>query len=295
MSLFGPYLGLEARLYYVSEVTYGVTPTNPVMKGYGLIESVDPEIDPGLIQIMAIGKHGPTHIKAGLRQPMLKANFGIPFEAPYDLITGGPSIASKTIEVIYEPHDRVGGIIDLLYTGCKVQKSTVECHVEDFIKGSIEFWAQNLAVGTSKISGATYPDNQYYRAPILFHQSFVDKGDAGGGNYVNIERVTDWKYECNNNLKRVPVIRSTSGNLLKYLMDRQFTLSGELTLEFESKDEFDQLLADAEFSLRFGFAQASGQNVVLKYCKWDYVSAPVKAEDLISCTARFVGQEATAA
>ena len=59
-----------------------------------------------------------------------------------------------------------------------------------------------------------------------------------------IRRVTDWKFSVENHLKEVPVIGSTT-YLLKYLQARQRELSGELTFEFESKAEFDDVINDA--------------------------------------------------
>ncbi len=102
-------------------------------------------------------------------------------------------------------------VISLLYTGCKFQKLTVECSIEDVVKANAELLAQNLTTGTAKISGATYAD---YAGAVPFYESYIKKDTA------TLDRVTDWKFTVENNLKQVPVIRATNGNILKYLPHR---------------------------------------------------------------------------
>lgn len=89
MSLFGPYVGHEAKLYSVKETEYGVTPESPTMKGVNLAENFDPSADAGLLKLFGCGKHGLAMIKRGLLQPTLKVNFGLPKDAVGDLLIGG--------------------------------------------------------------------------------------------------------------------------------------------------------------------------------------------------------------
>ena len=87
----------------------------------------------------------------------------------------------------------------------------------------------------------------------------------------------------------MPVIRSTSGHLLKYLPARHRNLSGELTFEFEDKAEFEDIINDAEFSLKFGLGGSN--SALFKYCKWEDASTPTKIEDLVSLKAKFVARD----
>jgi hypothetical protein len=85
----------------------------------------------------------------------------------------------------------------------------------------------------------------------------------GSESYVKIggvtcERVTSWKLQIDNSCKAVPVIRSVNGHLAKYLTWGKRLLTGELTFEFESKQEADDILADVEqSSLEFGLGGAT--------------------------------------
>jgi len=280
MSVYGAH---EARVYYVQESTYGQTPTNPSMLGIATAENVEPALDPGLIMIRGVGSRDLKTVRRGLRQVGLKVAYALPSDAPINFLQHVQTLNSLSIEVFYE---KASGVIDLLHKGCRMDKVTVECSIEDVVKATAELIGQDLAVGTAKISGATYAD---YSGAVPYHESYVQRGAGDGSGLTAVERVTDWKFTVENNLKRVPVIRSTSGYLLKYLQERHRALAGELTFEFESKQEFDDVIGDSEFSLKFGLGGAN--SALFKYCKWERVAAPTKTADLVSLRAPFVARD----
>jgi len=281
MSVYGAH---EAKIYYVQESTYGQTPTNPSMLGIATAENVEPALDPGLIKVRGIGLRDLRVIRKGLRQVGLKVAYALPSDSPINFLQHVITLYPHSIEVFYE---KTSGIIDLLHKGCRLDKATAECSIEDVVKATVEVIGQDLAVGTSKISGATYAD---YSGAVPYHESYVQRGAGDGTGLVAVERVTDWKFTIENNLKRVPVIRSTSGHLLKYLPERHRVLTGELTFEFESKQEYDDVVNDSEFSLKFGLGGAN--SAIFKYCKWEKVGTPTKIEDLVSLKAPFIARDA---
>jgi len=274
MSVYGAH---EARIYYVQETTFGQTPTNPSMLGIATAENVEPALDPGLIKVRGVGSRDLRVLRRGLRQVELKVAYVLPSDAPIDFLQYIQTLDSLSVEVFYE---KASGVIDLLHKGCRMDKVSVECSIEDVLKASAELMGQDVAVGTAKITGATYSD---YTGAVPYHQSYVKKGAA------TLERVTDFKFTIENNLKRVPVIRSTSGYLLKYLQERHRNLSGELTFEFESKEEFDDVVNDSEFTLEFGLGGTN--KAVFSNCKWERVSTLTKIEDLVSLKAPFVARD----
>jgi len=280
MSVYGAH---EAKIYYVQESTYGVTPANPSMLGIATAENVEPALDPGLIKVRGIGSRDLQTIRKGLRQIGLKVAYALPSDAPINFLQHIQTLNSLSIEVFYE---KTSGIIDLLHKGCRMDKVTVECSIEDVVKATAELIGQDLAVGTTKISGATYAD---YSGAVPYHESYVQRGAGDGTGLTAVERVTDWKFTIENNFKRVPVIRSTSGYLLKYLQERHRVLTGEVTFEFESKQEYDDVINDSEFSLKFGLGGAN--SALFKYCKWEKVGSPTKIEDLVSLKAPFVARD----
>jgi hypothetical protein len=272
----------QQRIYYVTEDTFGVTPTNPQMLSLPA-DQLEPSLEAGLIKLRGTGNYDLQALKKGLRSPNLKISYPLPSAAPVEHLQWVKMDLNKslTTQIIYHkgtfasPTDT----ISLLYTGAKINKATVSCSIEDVIRVSEELQALDLTIGTSKISGATYTDHS---GAVAFHESYIKKDTA------SLDRVTDWKFEVANNLKRIPVIRSTNGHLAKYLSFRQRDLTGELTFEFESIQEATETLSDTEFTLEFGLGGTC--KATFSSCKWDSTSIPSKIEDLISLRAPFVAK-----
>jgi len=277
----------ESRVYFIAETVYGQTPSNPAMLGINT-QGVEPELDPGLVKIRGVGSRDLQSLNKGLRKVVLKIPNALSSESPISFIQHVQTLNSLSVQVLYykglfsDPTD----VISFLYKGCRINKLEVECSIEDVVKSTVELIGQDVAVGTSKISGATYGD---YSGAIPYNESYVMRGLASGDQLDYLERVTDWKFTIENNLKPVPVIRSALGHLLKYLPSRHRNLSGELTFEFEDKTEFEDVINDAEFSLKFGLG--STNSALFKYCKWEEVATPTRIEDLVSLKAKFAARD----
>ncbi len=202
------YGGHEAKFYYKGEETYGVTPAAPAMLGIENVESVEPSIDPGNIKIRGIGSRDLTQIKRGLRKVGLKLVYVVPSEDVLNFMAYVLHLSPYTAEVFY---DKDGGIVDLRLTGCRSDSLTVECSVEDVVRATKEIIAQNFDAEVAKITGAEYAD---FEGAIPFDLANVEKGEADGSNLVDLDLVTDWKFNIANNLKRVPVLRANPVSLL---------------------------------------------------------------------------------
>jgi len=271
-----PYGAHEAEVYYIEETNYGETPASPDMIGLGTVENVDPGLNPSNIKVRGIGSRDLQLIRKGLRKVDLKIDYYPPNVGFLDYVT---SLDSLSVEAFYE---KGSSVISLLHKGCKMDKVTVELSVESIIlKATAELIGQDLAVGTAKIGNS-------YNGPsgvVGVDESYVKKGGA------SLERASDFKFVIANNLKRVPVIRSTNGHLLKYLTAKHRNLSGEVIFEFETKDEFDDVINDSEFSLEFGLG--GSHKATFSSCKWDQVSTPTRIEDLVALKAPFTAKSVT--
>ena len=267
--------------------TYGTTPSNPTMLGLATADNIEPSLDPDLIAIRGIGSRDPATLRKGLRKIDLKVSYAIPSDAPINFLQLITSLNSASIEVLYYKgvFSAPTNVIELLHTGCRMDKVTVECSIEDVIKATADLIGQNVATGTAKITGATYAD---YASAVPWYESYVQKGAADGTSLVAIDRITDWKFTIENNLKRRPVINAT-GYLLKYLQEQHRALGGELVFEFESIQEYTDIINDAEFSLKFGLG-GSG-SALFKNCKWGKASIPTKIEDLVSLKVPFTARD----
>jgi len=277
-----PFGAHEAKIYYVEETSYGETPSNPSMLGLKA-ESIEPVLNPSLIKVRGVGSRDLQAIRKGLRDVGVKVVYPLPSDSPINFLQHIATLNSLSIEIFYE---KPSGIVDLLLKGCRMDKAVVECSIEDVVKATVELVGQNVVVGNSKLSGAAYAD---YAGVVPYYESFVQRGAGDGSGLTAIERITDWKFAIENNLKQVPVIRSTNGEILKYLPARHRNLTGELIFEFENKQEYDDVVNDSEFSLKFGLGGTN--SAIFKYCKWESVSTPTKIEDLVSLKASFVARD----
>ncbi|MCW4017361.1 MAG: phage tail tube protein [Candidatus Bathyarchaeota archaeon] len=279
------YSAHESRVYYVDETAYGLTPTNPLMLSVPA-ESLEPAVNPNNIKVRGVGNVDLQTIKRGLRAPSLKISYPLPSDAPISFLQYARNELEKSlsIQLLYYKgvFSAATDVISLLYAGCKFQKLQVGCSIEDVVKADVELLAQNLTTGTAKISGATYSD---YSGAVPFYESYIKKDAA------MLDRVTDWKFTIENNLKQVPVIRASNGHLAKYLPHRHRNLTGEVVFEFESKKEFEDVINDEEFSLEFGLGGAN--KATFSGCKWENAAAPARIEELVSLKTQFVAKTFT--
>jgi hypothetical protein len=277
----------ECRAYFVQESVYGQTPTNPSMLGINS-EDIEPALDPSLLKLRGVGSRDLQALKKGLRKPTLKILHVLSSDAPISFIQHAQTLNSLSLQVLYYKglFASATDIISLLYKGCRIHKLSVECSIEDIVKATAELIGQTVEIGTSKITGATYAD---YAGAVSYNESYIQRGAGDGSGLTALERVTDWKFTIENNLKPVPVIRSEEGYLLKYLPARHRNLIGELTFEFESKQEYDDVVNDSEFSLKFGLGGTA--SALFKYCKWEKVATPTRIEDLVALKASFVSRD----
>jgi hypothetical protein len=272
----------EERFYYVEESVFGTTPTNPAMLGMPC-DVIDPGFDPSNIKLRGVGSYDLQLIKKGLRKPSLKVSYVVPSDAPINLLQWAKIDLDKSLscQVIYYKgvFASATDIISLLFKGMRIGKASLACSIEDVIKATLEFEGQDLVTGTAKITGASYAD---YAGAVAFNETYVKK------DTTTLDRVTDWKFEINNNPRRVPVIRTSDGHLAKYIPFGKRDLSGELAFEFESKAEMDEALADTAFSLEFGLGGTC--KATFPGCKWDNVTHSKYLEDLICAKANFTAK-----
>jgi hypothetical protein len=274
--MVNPWISKDAKFYYILESDYGVTPQNPAFIQPEVVESVEPELNPSNIKLRGIGNIDLQAIIKGLRSPTLKVDYIPASSAPLALLQYGMiNSSSLSIEVYYESTE--AGFVNLLFQGCRVDHVTIENAIEAMLKVSAEYWSQNVVPGVGHPGGATYSTDT---GMLAWYDSYVKK------NTVALERATSWKVDVKNNLKRVPVIRATNGDILKYLCWRNRDISGEVVFEFETKEEYDDIIGDTAFSLEFGIGTAK---LSLTGCKWDKVSTPAE-EDLISLKAGFTAK-----
>jgi len=261
------YTGEEAHAYYVEETTYGTTPTNPTMLCIGIIQEIEPALDPRNIVLRGIGSRNPKAIRQGLRYIDLKMAYT---PQSWNFFNYTRSLKSASVEVYYE---KASGIISLNHKGCKIDRAKVEASIEDPVKVTLDLIGQDVTAGTAKI-GASY-ETEPSLNPLTGSDCSITK--AG----TEITRFSDFAFEIVNNLKRQPVIRATTPYLIKSLPERHEVLQGSIRADFESKAELDDILSDTEFTLLFCLGET---DFTFSGCKWRQSRLPTKIEDTVAQT-----------
>jgi len=274
------YVGEEAKAYYVEEVTYGTTPATPAMLYIGIIQNVEPAVDPNNIVIRGIGSRTPKSIRRTVRAIDLSLTY-VPQD--WDFWAYVTNQKSVSLEVFYE---KGASIISLNHKGSKVDKAKIEGSIEDPIKVSMTMIGQDLASAAAKI-GQSY-ENESTNNPITGLDCVIKKAT------VELTRFSDFSFEIANNLKRQPVIRSTTPHLIKALPERHQSFQGSIKADFESKAELDDILADTEFTLAFEIGPAGNKKIfTFGGCKWGPAKTPTKTEDLVAQNLTFEAKTCT--
>jgi len=268
MALSYPLSGYEAELYEFLEATYGVGPTNEDMGKLYLIESFESNVDPSLIEIRGVGSRDVQMLKRGLTQAVIKLVM-IPKEdllGFIDYIIENPQ-KSYSIEAVYQ---RGAEIISLRHFGCCLNKLKMSCAQDDMLRAEMEFWAQRPNSATQKWSTGTYGTQT--GDLVAWYQTYLKRSG------ILTEKCVSWEFSVDENLKRLPVIRSTEANLLKYMQRRQRAVKGELVFIFNENAEYLEVVNDMEFTLEFGFGAA--KKATLSGCKWSKIALPTHLEDV---------------
>jgi hypothetical protein len=283
---FETYGAQACKVYFVTESTYGVCPTSPSLLGINT-EGPEPKIDPSLIEVLGIGSRDLQALYRGLQKVQLKVPGILSPTAPTSLLQYAGQIPLSSLSVLVAYYQgqwaSPSSVIAHMHSGCKLNKATVSAKVDDIVKADFEFMGQSISRSTSLPSGATYGD---YPNGIPFYNVPVQQGAATGGSYSTLTDVQEWKFEIDNNLKPVGVISSAgTAYMLKYLVERNRKLTGELTLEFESDWALQNILNDQLFSLNFNLP--SSHAVLFTNCKWADWDPKVKIKDLVDVDLKF--------
>jgi hypothetical protein len=268
------YVGEEARAYYVEETNYGSTPPTPAMLYIGIIQNVEPALDPKNIVIRGIGSRTPKSIRRTVRAVDLSLVY-IPQD--WDFWAYVTNLKSVSLEVLYfkGAFATPTAVISLNHAGLKIDKAKIEGSIEDPIKITMNCIAQDLAPTEAKM-GASY-ENESTNDPITNLNCVIKKSG------VEITRFSDFSFEIINNYKRHPVIRSTNALFIKALIERQQNLTGSITADFESKEELDNIRSDTSFPLAFEIGPAGNKKIfTFGGCKWRNAKTPTKIEDLVA-------------
>jgi len=234
LSYSKPITGAIAKAYYVEEATYGTTPANPAFQWIGVVQNVEPSYDRSLIKLRGIGSRDLSYIIKGLFK------VEISFEYAYQnntFLNFANTLNDFSLEVFTDDGTTIHSY---LHRGGMINNVEVSASVNNLVTVKPTVIAKDVAIGTSHPTGATYAND-----PATVPKTWYDtKIEIPSG--IEIDGVTDWSFRINNNMERYPVITTTSGDLLKYLVERQREYSGELTAAYMSNTLMSALTSATE-------------------------------------------------
>jgi hypothetical protein len=278
------YPGALSRFNYILEPYLGAPlPANPQFKTI-IAEDIDPSIDTALIKVRGCGSVDLQAIKRGLLKADLKVAYPLPSDDIMGFLHHVVDGFAMTVSVLDEGPDE---LVDLLYSGCRIDKATVSCSIEDVLRVEYDLMAQDVTGASAKPVGATY---DLLSGAVSWADVSVLKGNADGTGLQPFEVVTDWKFTIANNLKRIGVLRAQNPTKAKYIVSRQRDLYGELTCTFENKDQY-YAAAEGTFSLKFDLS--AGKYFLFKNCQWEKVNSPRRPDDIVSLKLGFTAQTFT--
>src|SRR4030043_1481265 len=274
-----PFVGSHSRAYYKLESTFGTFDAAAIC--YGLPwTSIEPAMSPNLLPVKTVGSDQYNALKRGKRAGDVKLAWAFPSEAAI-LIKECWNLYAVDLELLY--HDDTwaypSNLVSLLFTGCRGNRMSVEAEASDrddeamLIRAAADFIAQKLTTAVAKQTSGTYADT-FATAGKVFSDGYVKMDGAAMTECVG------WRVDFNFNLKPVPVIRSSDGDLMKYLQSRRKEVSADLSFDFESKARFDDVVNDTARPSESDLGGA-GAYVTLTSAKASLVSVPEKVDDVL--------------
>jgi len=169
-----------------------------------------------------------------------------------------------TVEYLAE-YGATPSYVSMVHKGMLIDSMEVVIPKEDWDIVTLRLIGQTVTHGTTAISNETAASDPA-TAPYSWFGATVQI-DVNGG-MVEVDEIGTCKFYIRNHLRPIPVIRSTSATLLKYLQRSQRELGGEVQVYFEDKTRIDEVLASTDFEMRFILASTT-PFYEFTGCYWD--------------------------
>jgi len=264
--------GANIKAQYILESSYGICPSNPAFQWIGPNQSVDPDYTRKHIKVPAVGSRDLAYIMKGL------AEYGVSLEYVYQnktflqLALGASPLSSFSLEVWLEKS--AGAIDSLLNLGGLIEQIQLIAAINEPMKVKAEIYCQNATLTTAHPSDATYASD-----PGTIPKGWYDSQcTVSGGTAVIVDGLTDWTVTIKNNFQRQPVIRSTSGDLIKYMVERQRSYTGELTVAYIDEALLTLLINCTNLDVTFA---VGSDTYKFMGCKFDSNKLTGKIPDVI--------------
>lgn len=234
------YTDAEKFVYYILEgaTAYGVTPANPAWVLPGVRSNFENGLDRSIVKIVPGGSRDVAFMKKGQK----KFGFNLDFHMQNNTFL---DLARTLLSFSTMAYFLKGATPDVyLHKGGLINRATVSTGIDNPIDVKTEVISQDCVIGNTRPSGSTYPSLPG-ATPKMWDDSSVVFGTD-----INLHgALSDWSFTINNNLQRIPVIRSTNGDMLLYLAERARSITGELTVAYVDKTFMNAVVEMTEADL----------------------------------------------
>ncbi len=234
----------------------------------GITTRISPTVDPNNIIIRGTGRRGLYNVLLGMIEPRIS----------FDLL-----LNDKTFLTNYQNGQNAidflhlkTGSLGITYTNVYLNRVTVVSRHNEAFQVTVEAWAESGEALT----------NQTWKAPSVTPYRWLDTSfamDTGSGSVVETQW-WEWRYEINNNLRRLGDVDSGG---TREITARARTVTGSLVKDLRSWSEFTEMMDTSseesliEFRIKLD-TLGTPVNLINADGRWDAIEAPIAAEDLIA-------------
>lgn len=232
---------------------------NPAFLWIGIIEEATNPYDNSMRECRGIGDIDLSALATGMKNPEITLKWII-----QRYWVNGTGFNPKTfldyaitppvgITIGYEA-TYGSSFLSLWYKGMMIDSLDIDFGIDDFIRATMKLVGQDVVVDDALIDAESRESNPLdaangYALPLTGQDATVYLNAAGGEDapIANVKKVHIF---IKNNYVKIPVVRSSDSDLLKYILRGRRELGGELTLFVETKDELDMLVGSTLLDLK---------------------------------------------
>lgn len=288
-----------SEVAFIAESVFGTKPTTGAWKPFGVVTAFKPSPNPTIKEKVGLGRQTLS------TQQTVKKNFELEIEQELVVESTNPAyhfmerFRYVTTDSAYGntfalsnriPSQSIGAKLDLttdeyfLLTGCKCDRLELRSGgVDSIIKMVEHHQVQNLTLGTTDyVSGSATRNSAVSNALAYIRHADCDLQIDTGGGYTNIyDRINSWTVRVTRDLKKAGS-NLADKTLWAAFPEGKTTVEVDLNLDFNSRNEWTQLLADTEFDLKLSVPSGSGgKTVTFTDGKWNRLDSPHSEMDLI--------------
>lgn len=269
----------QTRLAYITESTYGTTPSTPTMlvqryTGEGLsaniqtITSNEIRADRNISDVVQVG----SEVGGNVDFELSYGSFDLWLESlmhgawSTNVLKNGTTRKSFSMEKTFET-----GATDQYhrFTGCIANTLTLSVQAQQIVTGSFGFLGKGFSSAQAIISGATYTAPNTNDV-INAGNNFASLAVTG----VTSPELTSLNLSITNNLRTQAVVGSIES---RGVGTGRFEVTGDLTAYFENEDLYELFLAQTATDLTFKLGGASSKNYVFDMDKIKFTGAEIVA------------------